>query len=100
MWLDKRDVSAYFLLEERFKGRRFNVGEAIEVLAPYFGRKVSISLIKRLSRVGLLTKVSTNEYVLNDLMEWLEERSHEYLVGRLRRRQGGTSGFPSSPSSS
>jgi len=85
------------LLYRRFGHDSFNIGEALEALKPYFSNKLGISLLKRLSKMGLAEKVGTMEYKLVDLMEWLELKSAEYLEGRLRR-YGGTSRRSSSSS--
>ncbi|ABU81360.1 hypothetical protein [Ignicoccus hospitalis] len=83
-WPNKREMSVYYLLKKRF-GDRFNLGEGLEVLSPYFSRKVALNIIKRLTKLGLLEKRGNFEYAIVDLEEWLGKRTEEYLEARKGR---------------
>ncbi len=90
-WLKKREVVVYFLLYRKFKFDKFNIGEALDVLSPYFSKKVSLSVIKYLSKKGLINSLGNLEYNLVPFEEFLYLTSYEYIKRRstLRRRTRG-----------
>jgi len=96
MWLDKRDVAAYYLLRRKFGiATIFNIGEAIDTLTEYYPRRAAYSIFRRLVRLGVIKRVGFQEYQLMDLCQWLFERSESYLKAR-HNRQGVRSGTSSS----
>ncbi len=90
-WLKKREVVVYYLLYRKFRFDKFNVGEALDTLKPYFSKKVSLSVIKYLSKKGLVNSLGNSEYSLVPFEEFLYLTSYEYIKRRstLRRRTRG-----------
>ncbi|MET1101757.1 MAG: hypothetical protein ABWW69_04690 [Pyrodictiaceae archaeon] len=92
-WPKRREFLVYYTLWRIFDDREFNLGEAIELLAPFFeSKKVLTRLIKRLVRQGFLERVEPLRYKAKDLLELLDEATAIYLAKRMKRR-----GFTSSP---
>ncbi|AAY80659.1 hypothetical protein [Sulfolobus acidocaldarius] len=81
-WLKKREIIIYFLLYKKFETEKFNIGEAIQVLSPYFSKKVSINVIRYLTKVGLVIKLNETEYRLLSMEEYLLEISVSYIRRR------------------
>nr|MCL7344092.1 hypothetical protein [Candidatus Aramenus sulfurataquae] len=90
-WLKKREVVVYYLLYRKFRFDKFNAGEALDALKPYFSKKVSLSVIKYLSKKGLVNSLGNSEYSLVPFEEFLYLTSYEYIKRRstLRRRTRG-----------
>ncbi|MCI2414887.1 MAG: hypothetical protein MPF33_06550 [Candidatus Aramenus sp.] len=90
-WLKKREVVVYYLLYRKFRFDKFNVGEALDTLKPYFSKKVSMSVIKYLSKKGLINSLGNSKYSLVPFEEFLYLTSYEYIKRRstLRRRTRG-----------
>ncbi|WP_345725206.1 hypothetical protein [Saccharolobus caldissimus] len=70
-WLKKREVIIYFLLFKKFNYNKFNIGEAFDVLKPYFSKKVSYHSISYMSKIGLITKLNELEYRLNPFDDFI-----------------------------
>lgn len=90
LWPDKREMALYYLLKKTFD-RRFNLGEALEVAKPYYPRKATLRIIKRLTKLGLLRKVGRFEYEIVDLESWMEDLMKEYLEARRGRYSSSSS---------
>ncbi|TRM97639.1 hypothetical protein DJ527_11790 [Sulfolobus sp. F1] len=87
-WLKKREVIIYFLLFKKFKYDKFNLGEALDVLKPYFSKKVSYNSISYMSKIGLITKLGSLEYKLNPFEDFvLIFLGKSYLDRRLTLRR-------------
>ncbi|AWR97813.1 hypothetical protein DFR86_09825 [Acidianus sulfidivorans JP7] len=86
-WLKKREVVIYFLLHKKFGSNTFNLGEALDVLSPYFSKKVSISSIKYLTKLGLIYKLDPLTYRLLNFEEYIYLVSFPYLKRRAKIRQ-------------
>jgi hypothetical protein len=87
-WFKKREIVIYYLLYKKFKDRQFNLGEALDILSPYFSKKVSLNVIRYLTNVGVLIKVGDMNYKVLPFEEYLGEISFQYLRRRaiLRRK--------------
>lgn len=90
LWPDKREMALYYLLKKSFD-RRFNLGEALEVAKPYYPRKATFNIIKRLTKLGLLRKVGQLEYEIADLESWMQDIMEKYLEARKRRYSSSSS---------
>lgn len=86
-WLKKREVVIYFLLYKKFRYDKFNLGEALDVLNPYFSKKVSLNTIKFLSKIGLITKLDYFTYQLAKFEDYIYLVSYPYLQRRARNRR-------------
>ncbi len=94
--IKKRELAAYFILYKSFGEETFNVGEALDVLSSCFSKKISLNIIKRLCKIGLIIKVSHNTYKVGNLEKWIESIIEGYLKNRCAH--GSTSGGVSSSS--
>ncbi|MEM0374285.1 MAG: hypothetical protein QXL33_05575 [Sulfolobaceae archaeon] len=88
-WIKKREIVIYFLLYKKFKYETFNLGEAFEVLKPYFSKKVIISTLKYFNKIGLASRLSEFNYRLYPFEEFLFMFTYDYLQLRNRRRRKG-----------
>jgi len=88
-WIKKREVVIYFLLYKKFKDEVFNIGEAFDVLKPYFSKKVIINTLRYFSKIGLASKVSEFNYRLNSFEEFLFLFTYDYIQLRNKRRRKG-----------
>ncbi|MEM0363507.1 MAG: hypothetical protein QXH75_06880 [Sulfolobaceae archaeon] len=70
-WLKKREVIIYFLLFKKFGYNKFNIGEAYDVLKPYFSKKVTNHSINYMSKIGLISKLNEVEYRLNPFEDFI-----------------------------
>lgn len=86
-WPKKREFLAYYLLYRSFGcSRALNLGELLDRLEPYFGKKVSVSLIRRLTHLGFLYRKNAVDYRVACLEEVLDRYLDAYLEARKRRR--------------
>jgi len=85
-WLKKREIVIYFLLYRKFGYNVFNLGEALDVLKPFFSKKVSLSAIKYMQKIGLINKVDFLEYRLSNFNEYIYLMSIDYLKRRATLR--------------
>jgi hypothetical protein len=85
-WLKKREIVIYFLLYRKFGYNVFNLGEALDVLKPFFSKKVSLSAIKYMQKIGLINKVDLLEYRLSNFDEYIYLMSIDYLKRRATLR--------------
>ncbi len=86
-WPKKREFLAYYLLYRSFGcSGDVNIGELLDRLKPYFGRKVSASLIRRLTRLGFLDRRNPTDYRVACLEEVLDKYLDAYIEARKRRR--------------
>lgn len=87
-WLKKREIVIYYLLYRKFNYDKFNIGLAIDVLSPYFSKKVIKNSIKYMSKIGLIIKINELEYKLLPFNEYLLLVSFHYIKRRsiLRRK--------------
>ncbi|EZQ06789.1 hypothetical protein CM19_05280 [Candidatus Acidianus copahuensis] len=87
-WLKKREVVIYFLLYRKFGYSQFNLGEALYELSPFFSKKVSLSVIKYLVKLGLLIRNNNYYFTLVPFEEYILLNSYDYLKRRssLRRK--------------
>jgi hypothetical protein len=85
-WLKKREIVIYFLLYRKFGYNVFNLGEALDVLRPFFSKKVSLSAIKYMQKIGLINKVDFLEYRLSNFDEYIYLMSIDYLKRRATLR--------------
>ncbi|MFP3217372.1 MAG: hypothetical protein RXQ99_02065 [Acidianus sp.] len=85
-WLKKREIVIYFLLYRKFGYNVFNLGEALDVLKPFFSKKVSLSAIKYMQKIGLINKVDFLEYRLSNFDEYIYLMSIDYLKRRATLR--------------
>jgi len=86
-WPKRREFLSYYALYKTFKDREFNLGEAVDLLAPLLGsRRVATRLVKRLVKQGFLERVAPLQYRAKPLEQLLEQAMLEYFASRLRRR--------------
>ncbi len=86
-WPRRREMLAYYLLWRVYGGAAFNLGEAVELLAPLLGsRNVATRLVKRLVKQGFLERVAPLTYRARALTELLDEALAVYFARRLRRQ--------------
>ena len=84
-WLKKREFLAYYLLFRTFNHKKVNIGDMIDTLSLFFGKKTTFNIIKRLKKLGLLKQVNKIEYEVTDLLVFLDALSVQYFLERLRR---------------
>ena len=84
-WLKKREFLAYYLLFRTFNHKKVNIGDMIDTLSLFFGKKTTFNIIKRLKKLGLLKQVNKIEYEVTDLLMFLDAISVQYFLERLRR---------------
>lgn len=89
-WPKKREFLTYYLLYKSFGCREpVNVGELSDRLSPYFGRRVSVNILRRLARLGFIVRVTLTDYRVECLENVLERYLASYLSNRERRLRGG-----------
>ncbi|AEE94293.1 conserved hypothetical protein [Acidianus hospitalis W1] len=74
------------MLYRKFGYNVFNLGEALDVLKPFFSKKVSLSAIKYMQKIGLINKVDFLEYRLSNFDEYIYLMSIDYLKRRATLR--------------
>ncbi len=86
-WFKKRDFMVYYALFKTYGGRSFNLGEAIDLVGESFclNRSTAISILRRLLKLGLVTRRSELEYVCTDLIVVLDGLLNHYKNIRLSR---------------
>jgi len=86
-WPRKREFLSYYALYRVFRDRVFNLGEAVDILAPLLGSKrIAAKLVKRLVKQGFLERTASLSYRAKPLEQLLEQAMLEYFAYRLRRR--------------
>jgi len=86
-WPKRREFLSYYVLYRAFGDKVFNLGEAVDLLAPLLGSKrVATRLVKRLVKQGFLERVAPLSYRARPLEQLLEQAMLEYFASRLRRR--------------
>ncbi len=86
-WPRRREFLSYYMLYRFLKGRVFDLGEAVDLLAPMLGgRRLAVRMVKRLVRQGFLERVEPLRYRVRDIDELLTNALLVYLASRLRRR--------------
>lgn len=87
-WLKKREAVIYFLLLKKFGNNEFNIGEAIDLLSPYFSKKVILNTIRYFYNTGILIKTKELYYRAIPWEEYMLDVSFKYLRRRatLRRK--------------
>ncbi len=83
--LKKRDLIAYFLLCR--EPRKWNIGEALEYLVEnmYVSHKVAHSIVRRLIRMQLLSRVGEVDLECIGFMEYIKGLARSYIASRSRR---------------
>ena len=84
--LNKRLLSTYLILYSVFKSKEFNLGEALEVLKLYETRKSAISDIKRLCKMGFLSRKGKLLYEAEEPYIALRNYLVKYIAKRIERR--------------
>ncbi len=86
-WPRRRELLTYYLLWRLYQTKEFNLGEAVDVLAPLIGsRNVASRLVRRLVKQGFLERVRPLVYRAKPLEDVLGEAMVIYFRGRLKRR--------------
>lgn len=85
-WLKKREIVIYYLLYKKFGYCEFNIGDAINVLSPYFSKKIIFTSIKYMTKRGLITNLENLNYRLNSFEEFIFLISFDYLKRRSNLR--------------
>ena len=86
MRLNKRLLSTYLILYSVFRSKKFNLGEALEILKLYETRKSAISDIKRLCKMGFLNKKDKLLYEAKEPYSALKNYLAEYIARRIEKR--------------
>ncbi|BDC19932.1 hypothetical protein HS5_28220 [Acidianus sp. HS-5] len=81
-WLKKREVIIYFLLYRKFGYNNFNLSEALDILKPFFSKKVSLSAIRYMQKIGLINNINFLEYRLSNFDDYVYLMSIDYLKRR------------------
>ncbi|BCU68343.1 hypothetical protein HS7_17800 [Sulfolobales archaeon HS-7] len=86
-WFKKREIIAYMLLRQNFGDKEFTLFEGIELLSPYFSKRVAKNIVIYLKKRGLLV-CKGNNLKVEDLYLYLQEKLlPEYLNRRITLRQ-------------
>jgi len=85
MWLKKREFASYLLLWKVFKDQPFNIGEALDVLEDFMSRKVAYNVLKRLEKLGWISRVNSLEFKVLSFNEIFNSIVLPYLGLRLER---------------
>jgi hypothetical protein len=86
-WPRRREFLSYYLLWRTYGENPFNLGEAVELLAPVLGsRNVASRLVRRLVKQGFLVRIAPMTYRARRLTELLDEALAVYVAKRLRRQ--------------
>ncbi len=86
VWLSKREIAVYLLLEKAFRNRTFNIGEALDILSIINpNKRMSLKIIKRLKAKGFLKAVDTFNYRVVDLETAFTNYLLEYIASRIVR---------------
>jgi hypothetical protein len=86
-WPKKREIIIYFLLYKKFGTNKFNIGEAFDLLKPYFSKKIVLSSLRYMNKVGLITKLSEYDYRVSKFEEYISLIIYEYLELRKKRKR-------------
>ncbi len=87
-WPKRREFLSYYALYRVFGCKNsFNLGEAVDILAPILGGKnIATRLVKRLVKQGFLERIKPLTYRAKCIEELLDEALSIYFAKRLRRR--------------
>lgn len=86
-WPRRREFLAYYMLYRFMGDRVFDLGEAVDLLAPMLGgKRLAARMVKRLVRQGFLERVEPLRYRARSIDELLLDALLHYMASRLRRR--------------
>ncbi|MEM1525660.1 MAG: hypothetical protein QW775_04510 [Ignisphaera sp.] len=86
VWITKREIAYYLILKHVFNNSIFNLGEALDILSLFGSKRTAKKIIRLLVSRGLIEKVDTLSYRVNELEPALFQNLKAYIVQRIHRR--------------